>query len=892
MKNYFENIKNIPLPLIKNGTGLRKQFVYSDLNKKGSQAKAPLNPNLKKTAFAKTNAPASWGTFEQAVKRAKEVKGKKHGIVGFVFSQDDPYTVIDFDHPLKRAQNGKIPEISPEFVKRWESWVCRWIDQFDSYTEVSLSGLGYHVILEGRLKTETGLKFSNIGVEIYSWGRYMVLSGWVNNAKVKIEKRQGVLGKFLKSAAELELKLKGESPSAAPVRSVVSHKEGDPAEHPCSYAAKAPSEFLKKFLKSDKKLNKLYIGHVNISGWKNVESHINSAGGTPYPSMSEADFAFFTKYVFLLMRAYPDWQNQEIVQRVLEAYSGSALGRRKRAEKRTNNATFLSRAEVEIKNAVEVVLKNKAKKPLKSEKPLKNDCQVLTEAAEKIDTEPDPEGVFWEGRTQIEYPAGLIGDTAAYINETSLYPIREAGIVAALGLVAGITGNSYNVLGNGLNIYIVLVAPSGTGKEGITRGVNEIKSYFRNRDLKEMKKLISDKKSNAESTKDVYKTYIENFIVEHTFASGQALANYMTKQDCFVSIMTEFGQFYKKICNPRATYYNEVLKNNLTEMFTKSGVGKLYGSAVYANLDKNSKPILSPALSIIGACTPRTLYDHFSAEEIESGLISRLLLVETRRKNIVKPKLWDSLDIDENSKDVQEFEASETDGMIGKGFEIVLNEVRQLRNKKSIRQIGITADSKKLLDEFANEVTELRNTKEDEIRAILANRAIEYSLKIAGALTVGRDPKRPVILPDAMEWAIFLAKRSVGTTMDRFDSGEVGTGDSRRFIVIKQLFDQWIAMGKKEKIKHGRTYGLPEAIYTLSKTALPASYIHRRLKTNAAFTNQRLGYNLTLKNTLDAMKDVSLLQDYDDFDRKFNRIRNILEPGPAFNFYYRTSKKN
>jgi putative DNA primase/helicase len=50
--------------------------------------KAPINPHT--GGLAKVDEPATWGTFEQA-------QAMGYGLVGFVFSENDPYSVIDLD---------------------------------------------------------------------------------------------------------------------------------------------------------------------------------------------------------------------------------------------------------------------------------------------------------------------------------------------------------------------------------------------------------------------------------------------------------------------------------------------------------------------------------------------------------------------------------------------------------------------------------------------------------------------------------------------------------------------------------------------------------------------------------------------------------------------------
>lgn len=127
--------------------------------------KKPYDP--KSGEPAKVNDATSWSSFEQAVQASAQYEG-----IGFVFTLDDPYAGIDFDHCLS---NGAIE--SP-FVRNW-------VDRLDSYTEVSASGTGLHVIVEGTL----GESQKQDGVETYDERRYFTFTGDVFENRSTIEDR-------------------------------------------------------------------------------------------------------------------------------------------------------------------------------------------------------------------------------------------------------------------------------------------------------------------------------------------------------------------------------------------------------------------------------------------------------------------------------------------------------------------------------------------------------------------------------------------------------------------------------------------------------------------------------------------------------------------------------
>lgn len=136
--------------------------------------KIPLSPGTLKAAS--TTDPATWGTFDQALATLRT--GKFAGI-GYVFSEDDPYTGIDLDGCID-PETGEIA-----------AWARAIIERFASYTEVSVSRTGLHLIVRGVLP-EGWRKIGDI--EAYDNGRFFTMSGHhLDGTPAGIENRAAVL---------------------------------------------------------------------------------------------------------------------------------------------------------------------------------------------------------------------------------------------------------------------------------------------------------------------------------------------------------------------------------------------------------------------------------------------------------------------------------------------------------------------------------------------------------------------------------------------------------------------------------------------------------------------------------------------------------------------------
>ena len=111
--------------------------------------KIPLNPRTGTPASA--TDPSTWGTFDEAI-------ASPHGIgVGFVFTENDPYTGIDLD--VKADEQPTAEQLAI-------------YNEFDSYAEQSPSKRGVHIIVRGKVPT-----IKRKGIEVYSSHRYFTMTG-------------------------------------------------------------------------------------------------------------------------------------------------------------------------------------------------------------------------------------------------------------------------------------------------------------------------------------------------------------------------------------------------------------------------------------------------------------------------------------------------------------------------------------------------------------------------------------------------------------------------------------------------------------------------------------------------------------------------------------------
>ena len=141
--------------------------------------------------MAKSTDPATWATFEEAV--AAVGRWRCDG-VGFVFGPDRAFTGLDLDHVLDGGA------LDPEY-----RWV---VDEAGTYTEVSPSGDGLHLIFRGSKpdwaqRSRKGQPGGRV-VEMYDHDRYFTVTGDVFEGRGAIRRNAAVVERAYRTWIEPE----------------------------------------------------------------------------------------------------------------------------------------------------------------------------------------------------------------------------------------------------------------------------------------------------------------------------------------------------------------------------------------------------------------------------------------------------------------------------------------------------------------------------------------------------------------------------------------------------------------------------------------------------------------------------------------------------------------
>jgi hypothetical protein len=154
-------VENVPSTL----KSVRRWLLWKFEHRPGESkpTKVPYDAKAPERRASSTD-PATWADFETALEAAKS--NRCDGI-GFVLG--DGFVGIDLDHVCDPASG----EIKPQ-----HPWATKIINEVQSYSEVSPSGDGLHILIRGALPEGWRKRvIDDAALEMYSEGRYFTVTG-------------------------------------------------------------------------------------------------------------------------------------------------------------------------------------------------------------------------------------------------------------------------------------------------------------------------------------------------------------------------------------------------------------------------------------------------------------------------------------------------------------------------------------------------------------------------------------------------------------------------------------------------------------------------------------------------------------------------------------------
>jgi hypothetical protein len=715
---------------------------------------------------ASTTNPLNWVSFRQAVALARSGHFMGFAGIGFVFA-DDPYTGIDLD-------DAPTPE-----VRAVQENLFR---QFDSYSELSPSGKGLHIIIRARLPGEGRRRNS---IEMYDRARYFTMTGNViHNAPI----------------AERQLE-------AEQLYSTLSEGRTLPLPHSISGTQ----------TQSDEAIVQQAVDAANGDKFSQL---LQGEWQGYYPSQSEADFAFIN-----IVAYYTDNHEQ-----VLRIFQNSPLGQREKGKRLAYVTPMIRRAfdqKIPMADVSALYAVPTAAQPEPEPEP---------------ESEPEPEP---EPALDIAAPRGLLGDIARFIYQASPRPAPMVSVTAALGLMAGLCGRAWNVSGTGLNVYVLLLAPTGTGKEAISSGLAKLVAH------------VASIKGDSASC-----PAIEGFIGPSEIQSAQGLLKTLSNNACFVSLIGEFGMRLQAMSSRNAPPNDVLMKRMLLALYGASGRGNTYGGMAYSDKEKNVARLQSPAFSIIAESTPETFLRAIDESVIADGLLPRFLVL---RHTAGRSEL------NRNAHSATPSHALTND------LATLTTTALNLARLGSTVDVTLTPEAEALASRFDRYCDDQINAADAEVLRHLWNRAHLKVLKIAALIAVGVNPNLPTVTAEDIQWAQALVEYDVRVMTRQFVRGEVGadaeTSDNRQHSDVIDACEKYNAT---PAIKL-HSYGVKPTAH--AKQFIGLTYLSRKCCALASFRNDKRRPTPALKAAINELKEQGLL-----IEISRNDLNALLGPNAGRHF--------
>jgi hypothetical protein len=728
--------ENIPEELQHIGQWINWRYGTTDT---GKQTKHPVTPGF--GYLASVTDPSTWRTFAEAVSYARNNPSFIAGI-GFVFTKETLYSGIDLDHLDNPDDHKRAVAI---------------VEHFDTYTETSPSGRGLHLIVKG--KVASGRR--KAGVELYPHGRYFTFTGNVVRNR-PIASRHFELEELWKELGGAQLDETG--------------FDGDPTQtnsdlevYNMAVAARNGQLFLD-----------LWQGR-----WDEQRREDNSKR---YTSQSEADFALIDIIAFYT-------QNREQITRL---FFTSALGQREKAQARKDyvpkmikrsfdrmlpkvNFDAIANQANDARERIEAAVRSAPAYTPPAPAPVwEPPAEAFAAAARPWDVPQAPAVVGYvapaldavfppavepfplpsalatpaNATDPFTWPPGLTGAIAQHIFNSVYSPVREYAIAGALAFMAGCAGRAFNVSGDmGLNLYIIVNGGTATGKDGIRTALNKL--------VEQMTSTVGSDGTLMSEGAAGFCQSIKDFVGPSHIASGQAIGKYLVDHPSIFCVIGEFGHKLRALTNPRSSN-DELLKGTLLDLYTSSGYGKSVQSYIYSDKDKNSKPIESPALTLLCEGTPETFYNKLDDDVIIDGFIPRFLI------------------IDYPGFAPEPVEANTTRRLEGWLRVQIGNFVQKchLNNVPATRSVTIptfSPEADAMQKEFGAFCRQQIRSYNAEVITQIWSRAHAKVLKIAAILAIGCDWGAPIITVDHIAWAKGLVVHEVEGLLRKFERGEMGS---------------------------------------------------------------------------------------------------------------------
>lgn len=619
-------------------------------------------------------------------------------------------------------------------------------EALNSYSELSPSGKGLHIIVKASVPQGRKRSF----IEVYSQQRFFTFTGNVYRA-VPIENRQEIVIRLWEELGN---------------KATEEYFAGDisPAMFDDELIPKIETAY------NGQQFKDLFYGNWQPYG---------------YPSQSEADQALMNFIVF----------HTKNKAQAFRLFRMSALGQRDKAQRdKYLDYTFQRAMDLELPPIDMTALLTNINTAIQANKQLPQPQQRTATPERELNVNLD----MW----RTEKPPGLMGAMHDFFMARSAYPVHEISLAACLGLMAGVCGRAYNVNDSGLNLYLMLLAETGAGKDAMNSGVKKLIG------------AVSRQKVEGQPFEAAW-----GFLGPATAVSGPGLLKHLAKQPVpsYVSITGEVGKRLQTMNDKNANGAEKTFAGAVLALYTAAEHGNLYKGSSYSQEKDNVGDILAPAFSWLGEGEPIGFYETLSEANLSDGLLPRFIIIEYDGEPGVYNK--------------NKTKADPTPELLSKTTELMLLSL-SLNHANDVIVPTMSNGAEDRLFYFLEYCNYQRRAFKGTPLAHLWNRAHLNIWRVSALLAISYDMHQPIIVEKMIDWAASLVLTNTIRLVTKFQNGSIGGGEmSKALAKISRVVVSYFNGGT-------RTKGSSEANY-INSGAISRSMFARSVSTVHPFKDDK-----------------------------------------------------
>lgn len=315
---------------------------------------------------------------------------------------------------------------------------------------------------------------------------------------------------------------------------------------------------------------------------------------------------------------------------------------------------------------------------------------------------------------------GLVGDTLSWVNSTSFKLQPELTIMNILAALGAVFGRRYALqkLNTRTNVYMVGIAETGQGKDNSRQRI------------KRLMKLSG----------------LGQFAGPDEIRTGPGLMIELKKRPSFIANIDEIGMFMRAMFDPKAPAYLREISTMFTKMYSCSGTS--YEGGIIASQPDERTVLHEPNLCIYGTTTLASYAEAMRSSSIKSGELNRFIVLKS------------SVDFPEPNFNSDNSDPPDT--LISRWAKFKVSGLEAapdiIEQEKIIVLLGDTGETVNELFRFQDKmIRENRATGTGPLWV----RYRENILKVAMIIAIARDPAKPVLISNDIEFGKSLVGSSI-----------------------------------------------------------------------------------------------------------------------------------